>query len=106
MSISPAQFAIAPATVEPPARTPAAGSKPDPQTPGKREPVAPAEPSGSTMSTDLRIDDQRRIYYEIVNNRTGDVVMELPPEQIRRLAEDSSESQAGRNISHNIDVKA
>jgi len=58
------------------------------------------------MSTDLRIDDQRRIYYEIVNNRTGDVVMELPPEQIRRLAEDSSESQAGRNISHNIDVKA
>src|SRR5271169_2021859 len=48
---------------------------------------APAVSSFAPLSTDMRIDDQHQIYYEVVNDRTGDEVMEIPPEVIRKLAE-------------------
>jgi uncharacterized FlaG/YvyC family protein len=41
-----------------------------------------SQASGPKLSTAMRIDDQRRPYYEVINNRTGDVVMEIPSEQI------------------------
>ena len=83
---------------ETPAR-PSPPAKPAVQPPAE----APAAPSGPTLSTDLRIDDQRRIYYAVINNRTGDVVLEIPPEQIRKLAEALDTPTPAP--SHSVDIK-
>jgi len=104
MSIAPVQFAMVLGATgiardaETPAR-PSPAAQPAAQPPAQ----APAEPSGPSLSTDLRIDDQRRIYYAVINNRTGDVVLEIPPEQIRKLAEalDTTASAPA----HSVDVK-
>ena len=65
-----------------------------------------AEASGPRMSTEMRIDDKRRPYYEVVNNRTGDVVMEIPSEQIRKLAEGLDKSAIKQPHSHAVDLKS
>ena len=106
MSISPAQSVLELATMGPLARVSAGGASPDRQPAAEPAPAAPAEPSGPTLSTALRIDDQRRIYYEVINNRSGDVVMEIPPEQIRKPAEGLDESLKRQPDGHNIDVKS
>jgi len=58
------------------------------------------------LSTDLRVDDQRRIYYEVVNDRTGDVVYEIPPEAIRKLGESLNVSLDVGSSGHRVDVKS
>jgi hypothetical protein len=111
MSMSPVQFttvlaAASPAETEPPASLPVqeAGKRTSANT--EAEPPAQAEPSGPKLSTDLRIDDQRRIYYEVVNNRTGDVVYEIPPEQVRKLAEGIDASLSSQLEGRTLDVKS
>ena len=106
MSISPAQFAIIMATVDPLARALAGGATPDREPAAQPAPFTPTQSSGPTLSISLRIDDQRRIYYEVINNRTGDEVLEIPPEQIRKLAEGLDESPVSQSTSHNVNVKA
>jgi hypothetical protein len=111
MSISPAQLMIVAASADLAAETarprpapPRPAAKIVEQAPGAAA-AAQAEASGPKMSTAMRIDDQSRIYYEVINNRTGDVVMELPPEQIRRLAEGLHQSVIRQPGGHNVDVE-
>ncbi len=54
----------------------------------------------------MRVDDQRQIYYEVVNDRTGDVVYEIPPEVVRKLGENPTVLLDGRVGGHSLDVKS
>ena len=65
-----------------------------------------SQASGPKMSTAVRIDDQRHLYYEVVNSRTGDVVMEIPSEQIRKLAEGLDKSVIRQPDTHTVDFKS
>jgi hypothetical protein len=108
MSISPAQLVMALGTADLaaetlPSRGRAAGGAHRTEAPDAEG--AHAEPAGPKLSTDLRIDDQRRIYYEVINNRTGEVVCEIPPEQIRRLGEGLTESPVSQSAGHKVDVR-
>jgi hypothetical protein len=108
MGISPAQLVTALGATDLAAETlqsrgTTAGGAPKteaPDTEGEH-----AEPAGPKLSTDLRIDDQRRIYYEVINNRTGEVVCEIPPEQIRKLGEGLTESHVTQTAGHKVDVR-
>ena len=112
MSISPAQLVMAVARADRAAETARAREAPPRPAAQVREhgagaaAAAQAEASGPKMSTAMRIDDQSRIYYEVINNRTGDVVMELPPEQIRKLGEGLGQAVKSQPDGHNIDVKS
>ena len=106
MSISPAQLATALTTSDPQGRALAERASPPADSPPKLAVPSPVQPSGPTLSTSVRIDEQRHIYYEVINNRTGDVVIEIPPEQIRRLGEGLTESRVSGNPEPNIDVRA
>ena len=68
--------------------------------------AVPAVSSPSQLSTDMRVDDQRQIYYEVVNDRTGDVVYEIPPELVRKLGENPTVLLDGRVGGHSLDVKS
>jgi hypothetical protein len=112
MTISLTQFAMVlaaagpAAEAEPSASVPVQRAGKGAEADAEAEPPAQAEPSGPKLSTDLRIDDQRRIYYEVINNRTGDVVYEIPPEQIRKLEEGIDASLSGQLEAHTLDVKS
>ena len=79
MSISPAQR-IFPDSSVPSALPAGRSSKSSAPAATAIEPAAeapsptPANTSPPQLSTDMRVDDQRRVYYEVVNDRTGDVV--------------------------------
>jgi uncharacterized FlaG/YvyC family protein len=112
MSISPAQLVMAVARADRAAETARAREAPPRPAAQVREhgagaaAAAQAEASGPKLSTAMRIDDQRRIYYAVINNRTDDVVMEIPPEQIRKFAEGLDEPVKKQPAGHNIDVKS
>jgi hypothetical protein len=111
MSISPVQMAMEALSADRanettrPREAPRPAAKVTEQAAGAAA-AAQAEASGPKMSTAMRIDDQSRIYYEVINNRTGDVVMELPPEQIRKLGEGLGQAVKSQPDGHNIDVKS
>jgi len=108
MSISPAQFAMVlgpVAEAERPAGTPLAQPSQVAEAPPEL-PVEPSESSTPDLSTEMRVDDQRRIYYAVVNNRTGDEICEIPPEVIRKLGEDLSKLPDGLLTGHAVDVKS
>ena len=80
----------------------------EPAAAGAEESPAP-EPDDSflaPLTTDLRIDAQHQIYYAVVNDRTGEVVLEIPPEVIRELAESLDVPLAGIASAHSLDVKS
>ncbi|MGA3168909.1 MAG: flagellar protein FlaG [Terriglobia bacterium] len=112
MSISPAQLVMVVATADGAAETARAREAPPRPAAQVREhaagaaAAAQAEASGPKLSTAMRIDDQRRVYYEVINNRTDDVVLEIPPEQMRKLAEGLAESLKKQPDGHNVDVKS
>ena len=62
--------------------------------------------SDPKMTTAMRIDERRRPYYAVINNRTGDVVMEIPCEQIRKLAEGLDKSAIKQPATHTVDFKS
>jgi hypothetical protein len=111
MSILPAQFTPSSGTTdhssekEPPAKAaPKAASQiaePVPTNDARH----PAEALGPKVSTDLRIDGKHRVYYQVVNDHTGDVVCEIPSEQIRELEEGSSAPSSSGGAGRRIDVK-
>ena len=109
MSISPAQLMMALGTADLAAETlhsTGAAARGAPRTEAPDAEGAKAQPSGPKLSTDLRIDDQRRIYYQVINNRTGDVVYEIPPGQIRKLAEGIDASLSSQLKARTLDVKS
>jgi uncharacterized FlaG/YvyC family protein len=54
----------------------------------------------------MRVDDQHQIYYETVDDRTGDVLFEIPPEALRAIAESLNLSLVGSSSGHSVDVKS
>lgn len=65
-----------------------------------------AKSSSPQLSTDLRVDDQHRVYYEFVDERTGSVLFEIPPETLREIGESSKMSTKGEASGNNVDVKS
>jgi hypothetical protein len=110
MSISPAQLTLVLGASDRAAATEQSAGVPSGGAPKSEAPVAEAaahaEPSGPKLTTALRIDDQRRIYYEVINNQSGEVVYQIPPEQVRKLGEGISESLRSRLMGRSIDVKS
>src|SRR5208282_1520608 len=66
----------------------------------------PAPSSPAQFSTNLRVDDQHQVYYEFVDDRTGDVVFEIPPEALREIGESLNVPLEGLSSGHNVDVKS
>ena len=62
--------------------------------------------SPAKLSTDVRVDDRHRIYYEVVNDRTGDVVCEIPLETVRKFGEDLIVPLEGDASAHIIDAQS
>ena len=56
-------------------------------------------------STDMKVDDQHQVYYEIVDNRDGDELFEIPPEQLRKIGESLKVPLIGETGVHGVDVK-
>ena len=114
MTISPAQIAVLAAMPERlrdnrqaqtlPLRSlpTAAAASPSP---AQGTPPAEAAPSGPVLSINLRIDDQHRMYYEVINNHTGEVLYQIPPEVIRKLGEDTEAALEKALKAHTLDVR-
>jgi uncharacterized FlaG/YvyC family protein len=60
--------------------------------------------SPAQFSTDREVDSQHKIYYKFVNDRTGDVVFEIPPEALREIGE--SLNLTADQSAHTFDVKS
>ena len=115
MSISPAQMNLQVGTAE---GSTSAGHSSQPATPGVAEPASshaksPSDKpapvpiiSSAPLSTDMRIDDQRQIYYQVVNERTGDGLLEIPCEALRQIGESIKVPLEGDASIHGIDVKS
>jgi len=113
MSISPAQMSLPIANAEShvssgrtkplsapsaPAATGAAESAPSASQPSS----APASP----VTTDLRVDNQHQFYYEFIDDTTGSVEFEIPPEALRAIGESLNLPLQGDTAHSNLDVKS
>jgi hypothetical protein len=67
---------------------------------------APAAASLEKFSTDLRVDAQHQPYYEVVDDKTGDVLFEIPPEALREIGESLNVSLIGDASVPSVDVKS
>jgi hypothetical protein len=67
---------------------------------------APAAPSPAPLSTDMQIDSQHQIYYEYVDDQTGDVVFEIPPEALRKIGESLNLPLLDGASIHSVDVES
>lgn len=68
-----------------------------------------AQPAGwqpPQFSTAIRIDDQRRIYYEVINDHTGQVVLQIPPEVVRNIGDGINQFLQSLHPARSIDVKS
>ena len=72
------------------------------------ESSAPAPPASSLaqLSTDMRVDSQHQVYYEFVDESTGNVLFEIPPEALRAIGESLSLPLDGEAGAHSLDVKS
>ncbi len=69
-------------------------------------PPAPAASPPAQFSTDLRVDDKHQPYYEVVDDRSGDVLFEIPPEALREIGESLNVPLVGDSSGHSLDVKS
>jgi hypothetical protein len=112
MSISPAQFTPSsgstdhPPERDPSPRVPAPVPSPIAEAAPAAEAQAPAEVFNPRVSTDMRIDAQHRVYYQVVNDHSGEVICEIPCEQIRELEESNLSPAAREAAAQRIDVKS
>jgi hypothetical protein len=53
----------------------------------------------------MRIAGQHQIYYQVVNERNGDVLLEIPSEALREIGESIKVRPEGASI-HGVDVKS
>ncbi len=110
MSISPAQMVLQVSSAENPAQPgrgaytsiPAAASAANASNPS---PPA-ATSSASQFSTDMRVDSQHQVYYEFVDQSTGDVLFEIPPEALRAIGESLNVPLEGEAGAHGMDVES
>jgi hypothetical protein len=113
MSISSAQMLLQVASVEvaaPAGRSIQAAVSATPKSADSppETPPAPAPPvsSPSSFSTDMQIDNHHQIYYVVVNDSTGDVLFEIPPEALRRIGESLNVPLVGDASVPSVDVKS
>lgn len=112
MSISPAHFAPSPSTTdhapekEPSPRVPAPAPSHIAEAAPAAEARTPVEVFTPKDSTALRIDSQHHVYYQVVNDQNGQVVCEIPSEQIRELQEANLTPAASEAAAQRIDVKS
>lgn len=112
MSISPAQMILQVASAESPAlsRRSTQASVPAPAMAvgsiDESPAPAPVDLSPASLTTDMRIDDQHQFYYEFVDDRTGDVLFEIPPEALRAIGESLNVPLEGDSSAHSVDVKS
>jgi len=110
MSISPAQTMPQVSVLESraaprPSDVAAAPEKVDAAAP-PAESSPPTVSSPPELKTNLRIDDQHQVYYEVINDRTGDEILEIPPEVLRKLGENLNFPLFEGTEVHRVDVKS
>jgi hypothetical protein len=107
MSISPAQMILQVASTESPTGTGRVTrvAVSAVESPAQTPVPAPADSSPAQLSTDMRVDDQHQIYYEVVNDRTGDVLFEIPSAALRNIGESLKLPLGGGSSGHRVDVK-
>jgi uncharacterized FlaG/YvyC family protein len=54
----------------------------------------------------MRVDEEHQVYYEFVDQSTGDVVFEIPPEALREIGESLNLPLAGDGSDHSVDMKS
>ena len=73
---------------------------------GSAEVPAPAVSSFPPFSTNMQVDNRHQVYYEFVDDSTGDVVFEIPPAALREIGESLNLPLAGDASVPSIDVKS
>ena len=120
MSISSAQMMPQVATVESatvptrstrtaiPADTPVSvpAATPAVESPAESPASAPTVSSPAQLSTDREVDSRHQIYYEFVDESTGNIVFEIPPEALRAIGESLNLPRVGDASSHSVDVES
>jgi hypothetical protein len=112
MSISPAQMMLQVASTESaapprnstPAAVPTAAT--GAASPAESASSAPAVSPPTPLSTDIEIDSKHQVYYEYVDDRTGDVVFEIPPEALRKIGESLNVALVGGAGVPSIDIES
>jgi hypothetical protein len=71
-------------------------------------PSTPAQTISSSLqlSTDMKVDDQHRVYYEFIDDSTGNVLFEIPPAALREIGESLNLPGVGETAAHSVDVKS
>jgi uncharacterized protein (DUF885 family) len=64
-----------------------------------------ADSSVSQYNLAVRTDKQGRAYYAVISERTGDVIYQIPPEQVRKVAEGIGELLKQDKSAQSLDVK-
>ena len=109
MSISAAQLITQAASADnvAPAGRSVAASVPAGAPTGASPSVSPAPVvPESAFSTDMKVDEQHRVYYEFVDGRTGDVMFEIPPAALRAIGESLNVPLVGDASVPSVDVKS
>jgi hypothetical protein len=58
------------------------------------------------LATDMRVDAQHQVYYQVINERTGDLLLEIPSEALREIGESIQVPLVGDSSVHGVDVKS
>jgi hypothetical protein len=109
MSISPVPVILQVANAEErtASKRPASPSvQPAPPAPPPEESPSPAIASLDQFTTNLKVDDEHQVYYQFVDNHTGRVLYEIPPETVREIVESHKVPQAVISKKHVLDVKS
>ncbi len=91
-----------------PAASPASGAVPAPAA-ESAAPFATPTPAVSPpaqFSTDMQIDNHHQVYYEIVDDRSGDVLFEIPAEALRKIGESLNVPLLGDAQAPSLDVQS
>jgi len=88
-----------PAAAPGPSRT---AESPSPTPSNSPPPVSTA----ASFSTDLQIDSHHQVYYAVVDERSGDVLFEIPAEALRNIGESLNVPLIGDASVPSVDVKS
>ena len=79
-----------------------------PKTPAAQPPNSHSAPAVPQRSVSVRMDQSQRIYYELIDDSTGEVILQVPPEEVLRVARSITELlEAEREREHRtVDVKS
>lgn len=72
--------------------------------PPRQEKVQLPEPPQRSLS--IRVDENKQIVYRIIDERTGEVVRQIPPEEVRRASRNIAElvRSSEARAKHQIDI--